>query len=364
MKRIGSTGPYLVVGVLAALSLALTTDQILNNVYNSSSQALTVKVVGGSGPGTGTVTGTGTAPRLAAWSSTSALTNYAGDTTCTGLNALQQLSNAGVGTCIPVPPSGGSVDSPVAIVLANAGTTGTTANKLVKVKTDGTAVITATTDTVGAIGIALPSGGGYAPGTTGSVKILLIGVTSCVFDNAVTSGDFIGISSGTAGDCTDLGSAFPSEKSVLGIVLETNVSAGTRSVLLATPDIMNTTNIKGGNPGKGNITDLVYSGTLKITDINTVTNGDATLSHRYTRFSTGNTARVATLPAASGSGVVYDVCKLDSGTGTVAVTRAGTDVIINKTNGSSTTLTLTGRGACQTLYDQASGEWLGRGDGT
>src|ERR1051326_990429 len=54
------------------------------------------------------------------------------------------------------------------------------------------AVIAATTDTRGVVGIVI---GGA--GTINNAKIAVAGVASCVFDNATTAGDYVTISSST-----------------------------------------------------------------------------------------------------------------------------------------------------------------------
>lgn len=113
------------------------------------------------------------------------------------------------------------------IELANAGTTGTTLNKLVKVSSGGKALIAATTDTSGIIGVVI---GGA--GTTGNAQIATGGTASCVFDATAASGDYVGISSGTAGDCTDVGSALPTSGESIGRVTVGGSGAGTYTMIV------------------------------------------------------------------------------------------------------------------------------------
>lgn len=116
-----------------------------------------------------------------------------------------------------------------AVPIANEGVTGTTTNKLVKLTgAPSTAIITATTDTVGAVGIC-------AAGctTTGNATVVQWGLASCVFDGATTAGDYVAISSSTAGDCHDAGSSRPGSGQIIGRVLSTNASGGTYLVSLA-----------------------------------------------------------------------------------------------------------------------------------
>ena len=103
-------------------------------------------------------------------------------------------------------------------------------NKLAKLTgAPSMAVIAATTDTRGVVGIVI---GGA--GTINNAKIAVAGVASCVFDNATTAGDYVTISSFTLGDCHDAGSSRPTNGAqVLGLVLSTNASSSTaRSMVL------------------------------------------------------------------------------------------------------------------------------------
>ena len=106
--------------------------------------------------------------------------------------------------------------------IANDGTTGTTANTLAKLTTAGAAIIAATTDTDGMIGVV--TGGA---GTTGNAQVAFGGQASCVFDAATTAGDFVSISTTTAGDCHDAGAARSTSSQTIGRVLTTNASGGT-----------------------------------------------------------------------------------------------------------------------------------------
>ena len=112
------------------------------------------------------------------------------------------------------------------LVIANASSTGTTVNKLTKLTgAPSTAVVAATTDTGGMVGITTSGAG-----TTGNAVIAREGSVSCVFDGATTAGDYVGISSTTGGDCHDSGSTYPTSGQVIGRVLSTNGSGGTYSI--------------------------------------------------------------------------------------------------------------------------------------
>src|SRR5580700_342283 len=119
------------------------------------------------------------------------------------------------------------------ITVANAGSTGTTNNTLTKLTgAPSTAVIAATTDTKGVVGI-VTSGAG----TTGNAVIQIAGTVNCVFDGTTTAGDYVQISSTTGGDCHDSGPNYPTAGEAIGRVLSTNGSAGTYSIDLFPAEI-------------------------------------------------------------------------------------------------------------------------------
>jgi hypothetical protein len=122
-------------------------------------------------------------------------------------------------------------------LFANAVSTGTTVNKLVKLTGVGTVVIASAGDTGGVIGICTgnTSTGASACGTSGSSEIAIQGTFSCVFDNGTTANDYVTISTSVAGDCHDAGSAYPAGTQVLGRVLVT-AAAGTRSMAIFGPE--------------------------------------------------------------------------------------------------------------------------------
>lgn len=116
----------------------------------------------------------------------------------------------------------------VVIGVANAGVTGTTRWRLAKLTgAPSTAVIVATTDTDGAIGIVTANAG-----TTLTATIQTEGLVNCDFDAATTAGNYVQISATTAGKCHDAGSTFPGSGQVLGRVLSTNGASGNYQMLL------------------------------------------------------------------------------------------------------------------------------------
>jgi hypothetical protein len=125
--------------------------------------------------------------------------------------------------------SGGSM----ATEIPNQGTTGTTLNKLAKVTgAPATAVVAATSDTGGVIGIVVDGAG-----TTLNAQIARGGQAPCVFDGATTTGDYVQISGTTAGDCHDAGASYPGIGQVLGRVLSSNASGGTYAMLVAGSEV-------------------------------------------------------------------------------------------------------------------------------
>lgn len=208
------------------------------------------------------ITGTGT---LTSGATGAGFTLALGTSTVTG-----QLATANGGTGVNAPTSGaiymGAGSSPMApsalsdngtlvsssepldltskslvTEIANAGVTGTTVHKLAKLTGTGTALITAITDTKGAVGIVI---GGA--GTSSNAQIAIGGQASCVFDGATTANDYVQISSATAGDCADVGATYPTSGEVLGRVLTTNGAGGTYAMLVFPPEIVASAGSGGG----------------------------------------------------------------------------------------------------------------------
>lgn len=125
------------------------------------------------------------------------------------------------GTCILIPNNG----------------TGTILNALTVI-TGGVSpaqALRASTVTVsGVVGITVANAG-----NSGSAVIQQSGISSCIFDNATSAGDYFIPSVTTAGDCHDIGStARNTTGEILGTVQTTNAGAGTYQVLLAPQEIL------------------------------------------------------------------------------------------------------------------------------
>ena len=156
--------------------------------------------------------------------------------------------------------------------IANAGTTGTTVNKLAKLTgAPSTAVIAGTSDTGGVVGIVV---GGA--GTAGNAQIAVSGRATCTFDNAATAGDYVQISSGTAGDCHDAGSTYPTSGQVLGRVLASG-SAGDYVVKLFDAEIAAASGASGtvSNGSAGQVAYYAADGTTVVgTSTEYIANGN------------------------------------------------------------------------------------------
>jgi hypothetical protein len=129
--------------------------------------------------------------------------------------------NSGTGAISCGTTSSGSAQA--TIIVANATTTGTTINTLIKLTgTPSTAVISSAGDTGGAIGITTAGAG-----TTGSATVSYMGAAACIFDGATVAGDYVQISATAAGGCHDSGSqSYPTSGQVIGRVLSTNGAGG------------------------------------------------------------------------------------------------------------------------------------------
>lgn len=131
------------------------------------------------------------------------------------------------GNCV----DGGAPSGSPTITLANTTSPGTATSTLTKISgSGGTAAgaILLTTDVGGILGICTTNCGTAA----GTITIQTAGLVNCVFDGAVTAGDYVIPSVTTGGDCHDTGSGSAGSvgPSVIGRVLVTNGAAGTYKI--------------------------------------------------------------------------------------------------------------------------------------
>jgi len=246
-------------------------------------------------------------------------------------------------------------------VVANAASTGTTLNTLTKLTgTPSTAVKTATTDTGGSIGITVAGAG-----TTGNATIQMYGGSiPCVFDGATTAGDYVQISSSTAGNCHDAGSGYPSSKQVIGRVLSTHGSGGTYSIDLFPAEIVSAV---GGSVSCGSLPALTgdvttsagsctttvalvggtAAATVKTRDFGTTfgdTTGLALTSGSVVYFTVPYACTIAAWNISVDAGTVtFDIWKIASGTAiptvTNTITASALPALSTGTSIHSTTLT-------------------------
>jgi hypothetical protein len=254
----------------------------------------------------------------------------------------------------PISTSSGAVTlntSSLIETLVNEGATGTAAGKLVVYTTGATVKKAATTDTSSVIGICVSGVTGTSCGTTGNASVAISGQASCVFDGATTAGDFVIVSTTTAGDCHDAGSTVPTAVAVFGQVLSTNGGGGTYVVDLSPIGSMAALNSKA-KPGGS-------SGQIQINSSNSFTGitlgGDCTFSTPNVTCTTLNGKAVgtsgATIPLLNGTntfsgaqtfGEVLGTVTSQSGTGSSAYTFAATDcgTMILATGASAATYTV------------------------
>ncbi len=124
----------------------------------------------------------------------------------------------------------------IGVSVTNETSTGTTLNRLVKLITTNCpastacAVIAATTDTNGVIGIVRAGAG-----ITGSASVAVAGEVLCLTDNAATAGNYVQIGTTTAGACKDAGATFPAAGQVVGRFLTGGGIGTNQTVLLFSP---------------------------------------------------------------------------------------------------------------------------------
>lgn len=287
--------PHLIaafLGLAVALVVGATTDEIIRNVYDSSNNAFKVNIVAGSAG----VSPAGNNGDLQINDNDTALGAYAGDA-CAGGEAATAVDSAGQLTCaavgagtvggsgtaglIPVWSSSSALGDSASyrISVPNDNVTGTTTNKLVKLTSTGTAVITDAAETSGILGICVSG-----CGTTGDAIVALIGNATCSFTNATTAGNYAIASATVAGDCQDSGSTtFPAAGTqVLGVITATG-AAGNRATFLATPDVASAASGGGGGGSKnpaGAVGDVQYRASNNAFDAEAAFNYDDT-NNRY-----------------------------------------------------------------------------------
>ena len=180
------------------------------------------------------------------------------------------------------------------------GSTATVVNKLAKMFGANTVTIGTTGDTDGMIGVVV---GGA--GTTGNAQIAINGQALCAFDSAPTGiGDFVTISSTTAGDCHDSGTKVRSglTSQIIGQVVNTTASGGNYAVAL------NLNGVGGGSAQWTTAGSNIYNNNTGYVGIGTTV--PSTQLHLYTSGGTTLTLDNATSQASvavnSGGSLVFN----------------------------------------------------------
>lgn len=223
-----------------------------------------------------------------------------------GTNMTITTDNTAKSVTLTATNSGGGVNvgaSNLNFNIANASVTGTTVNRLAKLTgAPSTAVITATTDTENAVGVVISGAG-----TTGTATIAIMGQVSCDFDGSTTAGNYVIISTSTAGKCSDAGSTWPTTGAVYGRVLSSNVGAGTYSMELMTPDVAFQNAGNGKSKPGGNNTTVQYNNSNQFGGITAVTyeslGGGIRLTAPAMPTLTGTATSVGT--AVTGTGTLF-----------------------------------------------------------
>ena len=171
--------------------------------------------------------------------------------------------------------------------------TATVVNKLAKMFGANTVTVGTTGDTDGMLGVVVGNAG-----TTGSAQIAVHGQAGCVFDGTPsTVGDFVTISTTTAGDCHDSGTTRSTTAQTIGLVLNTTAISGS-----VYPIVVNLNGAGSGGAGSsgGTVWQMIAS-----TDI-----ASAVTSYTFSGLSgdtDGEYQIVARIVAGASGGINYTV---------------------------------------------------------
>lgn len=119
----------------------------------------------------------------------------------------------------------------LSITLGNDSVSGTVQNRFVVLNSSGKGALAGTAASGRIIGVCMAD-----CGNSGNARVATRGQVLLQFDGPTTAGNYVKVSTTTAGKATDAGTSRPTSGQILGYVLSTNTSAGTYSVILE-PDI-------------------------------------------------------------------------------------------------------------------------------
>jgi hypothetical protein len=153
------------------------------------------------------------------------------DDTLVSQNATQTLTNKNLTAGTQINGCGITNGAGTYVCLPNNSGTATLINRLASLSgLTGTVIATPVAATGGIIGIVTAGAG-----ITGNATIQESGEVNCVFDGAVTGGDYVQISPTVTGECHDAGSTYPTSGQVVGQLISSG--SGTLEINLFGPEI-------------------------------------------------------------------------------------------------------------------------------
>ena len=198
-----------------------------------------------------------------------------------------------------------------------------------------------TSNLTGIIGVATSSS------TSGlSVNVAQYGTANCTFDSSVNQGDYVKVSPTINGFCTDAGSTYPTANQVLGVALSSSNAGSTGT---------SQTIFLFGAEVRGVTASISNTYTVGASSSTPVANG-GTISGTSVLYFLANGA-TATMPAAATAGQIIVVVNASSGfSGSIFVTKAGTNTIFDW-GASDSAQTTVGPYQTMTLVSDGNGHW-------
>jgi hypothetical protein len=218
--------------LVAMLALGLVAAITVINLATQVTGLLSISH-GGTGSSTGeySTTGSGSGSIVLSGSSSGSATIAVGSTGALSMPGFLDTGTQDLGTQAET------------LQVVNDTTTGTT-NKLVAKLSSGKALKAGTGDSKSYTLLGIVVTGGT---NSGNASIATAGTATCTFDAAATQGNWVGLSTGTAGDCKDLGASLPTDGSLtLGVVAASIGGAGDTTVYVFGPQVLLTNTVVAG----------------------------------------------------------------------------------------------------------------------